>query len=122
MALGSRWSEGLAPGEPEFFRGTTDGRGSLASLLTSGRGSSHVVLSQVPHHLMVYDALNVVNLAGAELARRRLKLLEAVVLDGGAAAWEGADYFLGLETSRHGAYSDPQLRPIRTRGSPFIPK
>ena len=48
----------------------------------------HEVLSQVHCHLIVCDWLNIVNLAGAELAGRRLQLLGALVLDGGAAVWK----------------------------------
>ena len=47
--------------------------------------------------------------AGAELAGRRLQLLEAVVQDDSSAAWKCADSYMGIESPRNGLFTDPAL-------------
>ena len=78
------------------------------------------VLSHVIGRLMVYDQLNFVNLAGPDLAGRRLPLLEAEVLDGGAAARKGQTTSCvsrrrGMEHSR--TLSSANMWPISSHGS-----
>jgi hypothetical protein len=63
-----------------------------------------------------YDQLNVANLASAEVAVRRLMLIEEAYHKGGGSApiYDGAEHYLGSSETADGSAVDPALRKHAT--------
>ena len=72
-------------------------------------GFEHQTLCVALHYMVVYDQLNVVNLASAEALNCRRQLIEhAHEHSADAPVYDGAEDFLGFRMSSTGALVDPQ--------------
>ena len=67
-------------------------------------------LSRILQALVACDRLNVIDLAGAELALCRPPLLDSVGAVGAPAAWGASDYFMGVRLEQDGGYLALALR------------
>ena len=83
----------------------------------SGIGSAdrsiyeHEVLSMILHHSVTWDMLQPGNLAGLEVAARRMQLIEEAVSENPEKpSWDGARVYMGTDEGRGGSVMAPGLR------------